>query len=141
MTISKLGLSIDSPAHKREKEVRSLNVQSYLDYLHRAWFVQNAVRSSGSPVEPKAIAISSYSEIEEKEVRCCQCYCLVVILLSGFLSQILGHGSSGVVRKALHKPTNTTVAVKTIPIEAEEEKRKKLLRELRTMDVASHKGW
>lgn len=46
---------------------------------------------------------------------------------------VVGHGSSGMVQKVLHKPTNSILALKVIPLVAEESVRRAILLELRTL--------
>ncbi|KAJ1632206.1 kinase-like domain-containing protein [Pavlovales sp. CCMP2436] len=46
---------------------------------------------------------------------------------------VVGHGSSGMVQKVLHKPTNSILALKVIPLVAEERVRRAILFELRTL--------
>ena len=50
----------------------------------------------------------------------------------------LGHGSSGIVQKVLHVPSESVLALKVIPVEADEAKRKQILLELKTLHEASH---
>jgi len=54
------------------------------------------------------------------------------------LEVVLGSGSSGTVRKMLHKPTNTFVAMKIIGLDVTEEVRNKLFLELRTHHAVNH---
>lgn len=46
---------------------------------------------------------------------------------------VIGQGSSGMVQKVLHKPTNSILALKVIPLMAEEKVRRAILFELRTL--------
>lgn len=46
---------------------------------------------------------------------------------------VVGHGSSGMVQKVLHKPSNSILALKVIPLVAEEKVRRAILLELRTL--------
>jgi len=46
---------------------------------------------------------------------------------------VVGSGSSGMVQKVLHKPTNSILALKVIPLVAEEKVRRAILLELRTL--------
>jgi len=50
----------------------------------------------------------------------------------------IGHGSSGVVQKVLHIPSDSVLALKVIPVEADEVKRKQILLELKALHEASH---
>eukprot|EP00808_Paulinella_micropora_P026784 g6797.t1 len=45
----------------------------------------------------------------------------------------LGQGASGLVHRALHKPSNKVVALKVVPLDLSEEKSKRVLTELRTL--------
>jgi serine/threonine protein kinase len=48
------------------------------------------------------------------------------------IMEVVGHGAGGVVNKAVHKPTDTLVAVKSIDV-LDDDKRHQLMRELRTL--------
>jgi mitogen-activated protein kinase kinase len=50
----------------------------------------------------------------------------------------IGHGSSGVVQKVLHTPSDSVLALKIIPVEADETKRKQILLELKTLHESMH---
>ena len=50
----------------------------------------------------------------------------------------IGHGSSGVVQKVLHVPSDSVLALKIIPVEADEAKRKAILLELKALHESSH---
>ena len=50
----------------------------------------------------------------------------------------IGHGSSGVVQKVLHVPSDSVLALKVIPVEADEAKRRQILLELKTLHESMH---
>ena len=50
----------------------------------------------------------------------------------------IGHGSSGVVQKVLHVPSDSVLALKVIAVEADEAKRKQILLELKTLHESMH---
>ena len=50
----------------------------------------------------------------------------------------IGHGSSGIVQKVLHVPSDSVLALKIIPVEADEVKRKQILLELKALHEAAH---
>ena len=50
----------------------------------------------------------------------------------------VGHGSSGIVQKVLHTPSDSVLALKIIPVEAGEAKRKQILLELKTLHESMH---
>eukprot|EP00316_Scyphosphaera_apsteinii_P016401 CAMPEP_0119319764 /NCGR_PEP_ID=MMETSP1333-20130426/50320_1 /TAXON_ID=418940 /ORGANISM="Scyphosphaera apsteinii, Strain RCC1455" /LENGTH=396 /DNA_ID=CAMNT_0007326257 /DNA_START=111 /DNA_END=1301 /DNA_ORIENTATION=+ len=50
----------------------------------------------------------------------------------------LGHGSSGVVQKVLHTPSDSVLALKVIPVNADEVVRKSILLELKTLHESLH---
>lgn len=50
----------------------------------------------------------------------------------------IGHGSSGVVQKVLHMPSDSVLALKVIAVEANEAKRKQILLELKTLHESMH---
>ena len=52
----------------------------------------------------------------------------------------IGHGSSGVVQKVLHTPSDSVLALKIIPVEADETKRKQILLELKTLHESMHES-
>ena len=52
--------------------------------------------------------------------------------------QNIGHGSSGVVQKVLHMPSSSVLALKIIPVEADEARRKQILLELKTLHESMH---
>ena len=51
---------------------------------------------------------------------------------------MVGHGSSGVVHKVLHEPSNSVLALKVIPVNADEVARKSILLELKTLHESLH---
>jgi len=52
----------------------------------------------------------------------------------------IGHGSSGVVQKVLHTPSDSVLALKIIPVEADDAKRKQILLELKTLHESMHES-
>lgn len=50
----------------------------------------------------------------------------------------LGHGSSGLVQKVLHVPSDSVLALKVIPVNADEMARKSILLELKTLHESMH---
>jgi len=54
------------------------------------------------------------------------------------IGQIIGQGTSGVVKKMFHSPSKKFFALKIIPLDVTEEVRKKILQELRTLYLAEH---
>ena len=50
----------------------------------------------------------------------------------------IGHGSSGIVQKVLHVPSDSVLALKVIAVEADEAKRKQILLELKTLHESMH---
>jgi len=52
----------------------------------------------------------------------------------------IGHGSSGVVQKVLHVPSDSVLALKIIPVEADDAKRKQILLELKTLHESMHES-
>jgi len=54
--------------------------------------------------------------------------------------EVIGHGSSGVVQKVLHAPSNSVLALKVIPVNADEVARKSILLELKTLHESLHRS-
>ena len=54
------------------------------------------------------------------------------------LLQNIGHGSSGVVQKVLHMPSSSVLALKVIPVDADESVLKGILLELKTLHDSRH---
>ena len=54
--------------------------------------------------------------------------------------KIVGHGSSGVVQKVLHVPSDSVLALKVIPLAASEEARRAILIELRALHESRHEA-
>eukprot|EP01102_Stenamoeba_stenopodia_P016845 TRINITY_DN5934_c0_g1_i2.p1 TRINITY_DN5934_c0_g1~~TRINITY_DN5934_c0_g1_i2.p1 ORF type:complete len:330 (-),score=79.54 TRINITY_DN5934_c0_g1_i2:39-1028(-) len=52
----------------------------------------------------------------------------------------LGQGSSGYVKKYLHKPSGKEMAIKIMQLDVNEEVRRKILMELRTLHLSSHES-
>mmetsp|Transcript_26217 Transcript_26217/g.79629 ORF Transcript_26217/g.79629 Transcript_26217/m.79629 type:complete len:431 (-) Transcript_26217:298-1590(-) len=52
----------------------------------------------------------------------------------------IGHGSAGVVQKVLHTPSNSVLALKVIPVSADEAARRSILLELKTLHESRHPG-
>uniref|UniRef100_A0A7S3BTS6 mitogen-activated protein kinase kinase n=1 Tax=Haptolina ericina TaxID=156174 RepID=A0A7S3BTS6_9EUKA len=52
--------------------------------------------------------------------------------------QNIGHGSSGVVQKVLHMPSSSVLALKVIPVDADEAVLKSILLELKTLHDSRH---
>ena len=65
----------------------------------------------------------AHSEIQPEDLR---------------ILETIGHGSSGVVEKVLHTPSNSILALKVIPVNADEAARKSILLELKTLHESMH---
>jgi len=84
--------------------------------------------------------LKSVQEDEQKEHQECKFSALYSMELQELdfssnagCSNILGSGSSGIVKRAFHRPSNTILAVKIIPLEIEENFRKQIILELKTL--------